>query len=78
MSDTRSEARKRAIQQLRRGNAWRLYEIVLWIAAIAAIFVLPSKMLLLTEIAITALFALSLDLVLGYAGIVSLGHDAHE
>ncbi|MBY5801031.1 branched-chain amino acid ABC transporter permease [Rhizobium leguminosarum] len=76
MSDARSEARKRAIQQLRRGNAWRLYEIVLWIAAIAAIFVLPSKMLLLTEIAITALFALSLDLVLGYAGIVSLGHAA--
>jgi ABC-type branched-subunit amino acid transport system ATPase component len=31
---------------------------------------------LLSQIAITALFALSLDLVLGYAGIVSLGHAA--
>ncbi len=32
--------------------------------------------LLLNEIAILALFALSLDLILGYAGIVSLGHAA--
>ncbi|HWT59623.1 MAG TPA: branched-chain amino acid ABC transporter permease [Rhizobium sp.] len=76
MSGARSEARERATEQLRRGNAWRLYEIVLWIAAVAAIFVLPSEMLLLTEIAITALFAISLDLVLGYTGIVSLGHAA--
>src|SRR5262249_52236159 len=37
---------------------------------------LPSKHLILTEIAILALFALSLDLILGYAGIVSLGHAA--
>ncbi len=37
---------------------------------------LPSRSLLLNEIAILALFALSLDLVLGYAGIVSLGHAA--
>ncbi len=31
---------------------------------------------MLNEIAILALFALSLDLILGYAGIVSLGHAA--
>ena len=31
---------------------------------------------LINEIAILALFALSLDLILGYAGIVSLGHAA--
>ncbi|HSN32641.1 MAG TPA: branched-chain amino acid ABC transporter permease, partial [Ideonella sp.] len=37
---------------------------------------LPSQALLLNEIAILALFALSLDLILGYAGIVSLGHAA--
>lgn len=52
----------------------RIYEIVLWIAAFGAYFVLPSKMLILTEIAILGLFALSLDLILGYVGIVSLGH----
>jgi branched-chain amino acid transport system permease protein len=33
-------------------------------------------LLILNEIAILALFALSLDLILGYAGIVSLGHAA--
>ena len=37
---------------------------------------LPGQSLLLNEIAILALFALSLDLILGYAGIVSLGHAA--
>ncbi len=40
------------------------------------IWLLPGKHLVLTEIAILALFALSLDLILGYAGIVSLGHAA--
>jgi branched-chain amino acid transport system permease protein len=33
-------------------------------------------LVLASQIAITALFALSLDLILGYAGIVSLGHAA--
>ncbi len=36
----------------------------------------PNYLLLASQIAITALFALSLDLILGYAGIVSLGHAA--
>ena len=51
-------------------------EVAFWIAAFAAIFLLPRRLLLLNEIAILALFALSLDLILGYAGIVSLGHAA--
>src|SRR5262249_48813532 len=37
---------------------------------------LPGRHLILTEIAWLALFALSLDLILGYAGIISLGHAA--
>lgn len=61
---------------LRQANRWRLWELGLWLLAVAMIFVLPSKMLILTEIAILALFAISLDLILGYAGIVSLGHTA--
>ena len=36
----------------------------------------PSHAMMINEIAITALFALSLDLILGYTGIVSLGHAA--
>ncbi|WP_117193411.1 branched-chain amino acid ABC transporter permease [Rhizobium terrae] len=61
---------------MKRRSRVRFYEIIVWIAAIAAYFLLPSKMLILTEIAILALFAVSLDLVLGFAGIVSLGHTA--
>lgn len=61
---------------LKQAGRWRIWEIALWLIAIAMIFVLPSKMLILTEIAILALFAISLDLILGYAGIVSLGHTA--
>jgi branched-chain amino acid transport system permease protein len=55
---------------------WRPYEIVFWVLALATLFLLPGKHLILTEIAILGLFALSLDLILGYAGIISLGHAA--
>ncbi len=55
---------------------WRLPEIVFWLAALATIFLLPGRHLILTEIAILGLFTLSLDLILGYAGIISLGHAA--
>jgi branched-chain amino acid transport system permease protein len=51
-------------------------EVAFWIVAFASIYFLKSKHLILTEIAILGLFALSLDLILGYAGIVSLGHAA--
>ena len=55
---------------------WRWWEVVLWVAALASPFVLGSHALIINEIAIVALFALSLDLILGYTGIVSLGHAA--
>jgi branched-chain amino acid transport system permease protein len=49
---------------------------VFWLLALASPFVLGSHALIINEIAIVALFAISLDLVLGYSGIVSLGHAA--
>ena len=49
---------------------------MLWLAAFAAPLLLPRHALIVNEIAIVALFAISLDLVLGYTGIVSLGHAA--
>ena len=55
---------------------WRWWEGALLLALLASWLLLPSHALLLNEIAILALFALSLDLILGYAGIVSLGHAA--
>jgi branched-chain amino acid transport system permease protein len=55
---------------------WRAIEIVFWLAAAAPFWLTPNYLVLASQIAITALFALSLDLILGYAGIVSLGHAA--
>ncbi len=56
---------------------WRRIEIVFWLAALLPFVVAPAYLQLASQIAITALFALSLDLILGYAGIVSLGHAAY-
>ena len=61
---------------LLRKARWRPLEFVVWAAAFALPFVMPSHSLLVNEIAIVALFAMSLDLILGYTGIVSLGHAA--
>src|ERR1700741_859753 len=55
---------------------WRAAEIAFWILALACAFLFPSRYLIMTDIVRLALFALSLDLILGYAGIVSLGHAA--
>jgi len=55
---------------------WQPLEVAFWLAAFGAIWLLPDRHLILTEIAWLGLFALSLDLILGYAGIISLGHAA--
>jgi branched-chain amino acid transport system permease protein len=60
----------------RRRAAWRPFEFAFWVAAVLSVFVFPSRLLLINDIAILGLFALSLDLILGYAGILSLGHAA--
>ncbi len=55
---------------------WRWWELALFAALPLSWLLLPGHALLLKDIAILALFAVSLDLILGYAGIVSLGHAA--
>ena len=61
---------------LRHAARWQPAEYAFWLLPVAADFVFPEDLSLLSQIVITALFALSLDLILGYAGIVSLGHAA--
>jgi len=51
-------------------------EYAFWACTLLPFLVTPNYLSLASQIAITALFALSLDLILGYAGIVSLGHAA--
>jgi len=55
---------------------WHPAEIVFWLMPVAVFFLLPDYLILGSQILITGLFALSLDLILGYAGVVSLGHAA--
>ncbi len=65
-----------AQQSLQASRRWKLWEPVVWLLALASPFLLSTHALIINEIAIVALFALSLDLILGYTGIVSLGHAA--
>ncbi len=58
-------------------SRWRAWEAALWLAILATPLLLGAHAPLINEIAIFALFAMSLDLILGYAGIVSLGHAAY-
>jgi branched-chain amino acid transport system permease protein len=61
---------------LLRASRMRWWEPVVWLLAFAAPLLVPSHAAIVNEVAIVALFAVSLDLVLGYTGIVSLGHAA--
>ncbi len=54
----------------------RLAEPALWAFALASYWLFPGYLALLAQICIAALFALSLDLLVGYAGVVTLGHAA--
>ena len=57
-------------------DRWQPLEIVFWLIPVAAYFLFPGYLVLMSQIMIAGLFAVSLDLILGYAGIVSLGHAA--
>ena len=69
--------RSRAIDFLARRDRFRVAEALPWLVAIAAYFAFPNQMVLGSQTLIMVLFALSLDLILGYAGIVTLGHAAY-
>lgn len=62
--------------RLKAAASWRPPEVAFWLLAVAAYFLLPRHLVLLSRVAVMGLFALSLDLILGYAGIISLGHAA--
>ena len=54
----------------------RFADMVPWLAIAAAYFVFPKDLNLGTQILVDVLFVLSLDLAVGFAGIVTLGHGA--
>ena len=65
-----------AIDGFARRHRLHPLEALPWAAAIAAFALFPSYLPLGSQVLATILFALSADLVLGYAGIVTLGHAA--
>ena len=65
-----------ALDAFARRHRLRPVEALPWLVTIAAYFVFPDYLALGAQILATILFALSLDLVLGYAGIITLGHAA--
>jgi len=65
-----------AQESLLQASRWKKWEFAFWVLAFLSPWVLGSHALIINEIAIVALFAVSLDLILGYTGIVSLGHAA--
>lgn len=56
---------------------WRWSEIAFWLATLLPFVLFPDYLVLASQVAIAAIFVLSLDLILGFSGIVSLGHAAY-
>jgi len=52
-------------------------ECVFWLVLAAGFWLWPRHLALASQVLIAGLFALSFDLILGYAGILSLGHAAY-
>jgi branched-chain amino acid transport system permease protein len=64
------------VDQMVRSHWLRWPELLPWVAIAACYVVFPNYLALGSQVMIMVLFALSLDLILGYAGIVTLGHAA--
>jgi len=51
-----------------------LAQAAIWLLLALVVIVFPDNLSFATSVVVMALFAMSLDLILGYAGIISLGH----
>ena len=76
MSVTPIHSDNPAARALAERHRFRWWEPLPWLLALAFYFAFPRYLGFGTELLITVLFAISLDLALGYAGIVTLGHAA--
>lgn len=66
----------RVSSRLKVNSRWGTLEVLFWVLAVASWAFLPDEHLILTEVVGYAVLALSIDLILGYAGIVTLGQAA--
>jgi branched-chain amino acid transport system permease protein len=70
------EKRSKAAEYLVRRHYFSWPEVLPWLVAVGCFFVFPDRMTFGSQLLVMVIFALSLDLILGYAGIVTLGHAA--
>ena len=70
------DMRAKATDYLVRRHYFRWPEALPWLIALACYFVFPDRMTFGNQVLVMVIFALSLDLILGYAGIITLGHAA--
>jgi branched-chain amino acid transport system permease protein len=75
-TSTIQTARESAANYLVRRHYFTWPEALPWVLAVACFFIFPDRMTFGSQVLIMLMFALSLDLILGYAGIVTLGHAA--
>src|ERR1700731_1846187 len=71
-----ASVRARAVAFLAGRHRVRIWEALPWGLALAAFYLFPDRMTFGSQVLVMVLFALSLDLILGFAGIVTLGHAA--
>src|SRR3979411_3082675 len=71
-----ASARARAVAFLADRHRLQIWEALPWGLALAAFWLFPDRMTFGSQVLVMVLFALSLDLILGYAGIITLGHAA--
>jgi branched-chain amino acid transport system permease protein len=71
-----ADAHARAVAFLTHRHRFRAWEALPWLLALAAFYLFPDRTAFGSQVLLMVLFALSLDLILGFAGIVSLGHAA--
>src|SRR5579863_3469796 len=55
---------------------WRWLEVAYWIVIVACIFAFPTHLMTIAQVLLSGFFAVSFDLLVGYAGIASLGQAA--
>jgi branched-chain amino acid transport system permease protein len=65
-----------AVRSLARRHYPRLYEALPWLVAVGGYFMFPDYLSLGAQVFIAILFALATDLILGYAGVITLGQAA--
>jgi branched-chain amino acid transport system permease protein len=59
-----------------RSHSFKIWEAAPWLACVFVWFAMPAYLPFAAQIVIMILFTLSYDIVVGYAGIVILGHSA--